>query len=342
METLRKNIKMLSCAIAPSGFESNVMKLWTDLIHPYVSRIEKCTLGDSVAIKTGRGSKSLLITAHADEVGIIITRIDKDSRLAYFDEIGGIDTSLLVGRMVRVINNLNGDVYGVIGCQPIHCQKYNKDQNTRIRTEDLFIDLGDNIDSVEVGDYGVIDPSFIENGNFISGKAMDNRVGLAIMIEVAKKLESYSLDGNIFFVATTMEEIGARGIRPVINKYNPSQCIVIDVAIATDTPFHTKTNSSSIKLGHGVVITIGPNLDKYITKGLQSISEKLDLDVQLDVCSHPTGTDANPVQIMQQGIPCGLIGIPCRYMHSPIETINLKDVNQSIELLVNYIINFLN
>lgn len=341
MNTLKKNIKKLSGAIAPSGFESNVMKLWTDLISPYVTRIDKSTLGDRVAVKTGMGSKSLMLAAHADEIGIIITRLDKKSGFAYFDEIGVIDTNLLIGRIVRLINNQKCEVLGVIGCQPIHCQKFNKEQNLKTRTEDLFIDLGDNIESVEIGNYGVLDPSFIDNGNYISGKGMDDRVGLSILIEVAKKLESFSLKGDLYFVATTMEELGARGIRPVINKYNPSQCIVIDVAIATDTPYHSKSNSSSVKLGEGVVITIGPNLDRIITKELQSISKKNELNFQLDVCAYPTGTDANPVQIMSQGIPCGLIGIPCRYMHSPVETINLNDVNQSIELLVNYIINFL-
>lgn len=342
MNLLKKHINELSCAVSPSGYESDVMTVWKKLITPYVNKITNCILGDMVAEKKGNGNKTLLLSAHADEIGIIITKIDKEAKIAYFDEIGGIDTNLLIGRKIKIYNNQNSEIYGVIGCQPIHSQKSDKDRNINIRPEDLFIDFGDSIDLLNVGNYGVIDPVFVENGDFISGKAMDNRIGMAIMVEVARRLKDTSLNGTLLFVASTMEEIGARGIRPVINRYKPTQCIIIDVAIATDTPFHTKSNSSSIKLGEGTVITVGPNLDKKITADFQEIANKTGIPYQIDVCAHPTSTDANPVQIMNQGVPTGLISIPCRYMHSPVETINLKDVCQSIELLLNYIINFLN
>lgn len=342
MNSIKSNIRELSLSISPSGFEMEVMQIWKSMITPYVNEVYLCPLGDLVAHKQGKGDKSIMLVAHADEIGIIITNIDKAAKIAFFDEIGGIDTKLFLGRTVTV-TNATGQFTGVIGSQPIHRQNRLQTQDPqRLEPKDLFIDFGASIDFINIGDSGVISPLFIENGNHISGKAMDDRIGLAIMVEVAKLLKDIPLMGNIYFVASTMEEIGARGVRTVANRIKPAQCIVIDTSIATDTPLSKQDNYSPIVLGKGAVITVGPNLDKNITDKLKGTASSYDIPFQIEVCAHPTGSDANPVQITQRGIPCGLLGIPCRYIHTPVETVDMDDIKSSVLLLTKYIINQFN
>lgn len=339
MNSIKKSIYRLSEAISPSGFESGAITTWRELIEPYVDDFMNSTLGNGVAVLNGDTSKSIMLIAHADEVGLIISRIDLIKRIAYFDEIGGVDTKLLFGRHVKVVNANGEIIVGIIGCQPIHCQPRNSQSDTvRLDSSDLWIDFGENIERVGLGDYGVIDSSFAEIGNTLSGRGLDDRAGLAVMIEVARLLQGHNMDSQIYFVASTMEELGARGARTIANTFQPSRCIVIDVSIATDTPFHSRANSSAIELGNGASIVIGPNIDRCMSSQLQSIASQRELPIQLEVCAHPTGTDANPIQITQSGIPCALIGIPCRYMHSPVETINVADVKTAAELIYHYLL----
>ena len=339
MDTLTKYIHSLTALVAPSGFESKVINVWKQLIEPYVDSFAETPMGDGVAILNGNDEGSVMIVAHADEIGLIISRIDKEKKIAFFDEIGGIDTKLLVGRSVEFFNSDGQSIKGIIGCQPIHCQNRLQNQNnTQLEPSDLWIDFGDNIENITIGDYGVISQPCVKIGNIISGRAMDDRVGLAVMIDVARKLQGHHLNKKVYFVASTMEEIGARGVRAVVNRLAPSLCLVIDVAIATDTPFHNLANKSTVNLGDGAVVTIGPNIDNAISCKIQSIARQNSLSIQLEVIAGPTGTDANPVQISRDGIPCGLIGIPCRYMHSPVESVNILDITVATDLIYHYLL----
>lgn len=340
MNQIGKDIHRLSSQISPSGFETNVVNMWMSLIKPYVNAVDVSSLGDGIAIMNGEDDQSLMIVAHADEIGFIITMIDSDKQIAFFDEIGGIDTRLFLGRHVKIVSSTGDIIDGIIGCQPIHCQpRFSNSENGRVEPKDLFIDFGNNISKVSLGDYGVIDQTCIESGDNISGRAMDDRSGLAVMIKVAQMFHGQTPKHTIYFVASSMEEIGARGIRTVVNRYSPSKLIAVDVAIATDTLLHSQNNRSSIELGKGAVIAIGPNIDHEISNQLQRMAKQEGIPYQLEVCARPTGTDANPAQIKLNGIPCGLIGIPCRYMHSPVETINIKDVESASRLIYNYTIN---
>lgn len=338
-QELIQNIQQLSTSVAPSGAEINVQRLWSDLISKYVDEIRTYKLCNTIGAKYGQPSKKIVITAHADEVGIIITRIDPEQKRAYFEEIGGIDTTLLPGRVIKFQKSDVVDAYGVIGCQPIHCQSRCPNSNNRpIEVSDLYIDFGDSLSNIAVGDYGTICSTFIQNGNILSGKAMDNRVGMAILVAIAKEIKDIPLNGNVYFVSSTMEEIGARGIRTIANEISPDECIVVDMSIATDTPYTRKENMSTVSLGSGVSIAIGPNLDSTIENTFISLAKTNGIPIQLEVCNRPTGTDANPLQIMKNGIPCGLIGIPCRYMHSPVETVHIEDIENAVQLIKHYII----
>lgn len=339
MDSIKKSIYRLSEAISPSGFESGAITIWRELIEPYVDGFVNSTLGDGVAVLNGDTSKAIMLIAHADEVGLIISRIDLIKRIAYFDEIGGINTKLLVGRHIKVVNANGEIIVGIIGCQPIHCQPRNSQSDAgRLDPSDLWIDFGENIEKVGLGDYGVIDSSFAEIGDTLSGRGLDDRAGLAVMIEVARLLQGSDVNSQIYFVASTMEELGARGARTVATVLCPLRCIVVDVSIATDTPFHNQANSSDIELGKGATIVVGPNIDRHMSTHLQLIASQKSLPTQLEVCGRPTGTDANPIQITQNGIPCALVGIPCRYMHSPVETINVADIKAAAELIYHYLL----
>lgn len=341
MDSISDCIYKFSEQAAPSGFEAGVINAWKESIRQYVDSVRTSSLGNGVAIINGDEATSIMIVAHADEIGFIITRVDLDKKIAYFDEIGGIDTKLLPGRIVEFTNVKGEKVAGVIGCQPIHCQsRFESSESLRLEAKDLWIDFGDNIEKIALGDYGVISQSCVRCGNLISGRAMDNKSGLSVLVELASMLKDFPVRPRpkIYLVASTMEEIGARGVRTVVNDISPYMCVVVDVALATDTLYHNKANSSPIVLGGGPVITVGPNLDKEMTSKLQSIAKQQSLSYQVDVIGHPTGTDANPIQIMQSGIRCALVGIPCRYMHTPVETINVCDIKVATEIIYKYLL----
>lgn len=339
MDRIRNYIYKFSEQASPSGFEAGVIDVWKELIAQYVDSVETTSLGNGVATINGDDASSIMIIAHADEIGFIITRVDLDKKIAYFDEIGGIDTKLLPGRVVEFINSQGEKVIGVIGSQPIHCQsRFVSSESSKLEVRDLWIDFGDNIEKIALGDCGVISQSYVQCGNNISGRALDNKSGLSVLVELASMLNDYPVRPKIYLVASTMEEIGARGVRSVVNAFSPSMCVVVDVAIATDTPFHNQANSSPIVLGGGPVITVGPNLDRGMTNKLRSVAKQQSLSYQVEVIGHPTGTDANPIQIMQSGIPCALVGIPCRYMHTPVETINICDLKIATEIIYNYLL----
>ncbi|MDR0895830.1 MAG: M20/M25/M40 family metallo-hydrolase [Prevotellaceae bacterium] len=322
--------------ISPSGSEEEALGVWGKAIAPYVDEVYYDVLGNLVAVKKGHTDKKLMFVAHADEVGFMLNYID-DKGYLYFRKIGGIDVNLLPGQKIA-INGLNGLVYGVIGKKPIHLQS--KDENKHsFDIEDLWIDIGVKSKSeaeqlVGVGNSAAFNVGITEHGTRISSKALDDRVGLASMIEAAQILANEPLDAALYFVASVQEELGSRGARTVVMGIQPDVCIAIDVTHATDYPTMSPIKYGNIEMGAGVVITAGPNINKILTDLLLNLVDKAAIAYQIEAISHPTDTDANPIQVAGQGIVTGLLSIPCRYMHTPVEMVDLKDVEATAMLIV--------
>ena len=321
MEFNTSFLKHVSSIIAPSGYEKDVIDIWCKEMSQYVDEINLTNIGNAVAVKCGCGDerKKIMITAHADEIGIIVTYIDNNGYL-YFDEIGGIDTNILPGRTVLIKGVDNRIVKGVIGVKPIHLQKESVSKQS-LNPEDLWIDISvDSKDSalelVEIGCIGTLESVTYQQGNRLIGKAMDNRCSLSAMVSIAQILAEKRCNDDIFYVATTQEELRGRGAQTAAFAINPDICIVLDVTHATDYPGMSPIRDGDINLGKGVVVAIGPNMDNEITKKVVSLAKNLNISYQVEVCARPTGTDANVVQISRDGIRTLLLSIPCRYMGS--------------------------
>lgn len=195
------------------------------------------------------------------------------------------------------------------------------------------------LELVEVGSIGTLESVAYQQGTKVIGKAMDNRCSLSAMVSIAKILAEKKCNDDIFYVATTQEELRGRGAQTAAFAINPDICIVLDVTHATDYPGMSPIRDGDINLGKGVVVAIGPNMDNEITKKVVSLAKNLNISYQVEVCARPTGTDANVVQISRDGIRTLLLSIPCRYMHSPVETIDIEDLKSCCTLITKLIEN---
>lgn len=321
---------------SPSGRETAIIDKVGTYLKDFVDEVKRDAYGNLIAFKRGSSSKKLMLSAHADEVGMMITYIDNNGFI-YFQEIGGIDTNLLPGQKVE-IHNHQGIVHGVIGKKPIHLQ----DRDAKAKdydAEDLWIDIAakDKADAekrVEVGDYITYQTQPIcLNEDVWSSKALDDKVGLLTLIEVAKSLKNKQPAMNIYLVASVQEELGARGVRTATMSIEPDFGIAIDVTHATDYPTCSPQKSGEIKMSAGIVIAKGPNIEPNLGRIMQDLAKQHDVKYQIEPIARPTGTDANFMQVTGRGVKTALLSIPCRYMHTPNEVVSLVDVNEGVKLL---------
>lgn len=333
-------LKDLLMTPSPSGSEGLIINKVQEYITGYVDEVKIDNNGNLIARKYGKNrEKALMLVAHADEVGMMVTYID-DNGYVSFQEIGGIDTTLLPGQRVE-IHNHQGAIMGVIGKKPVHCQ--DKDEKIKdFRAEDLWIDIAakdkDEAEKmVEVGDYITYQtqPISLNNDRWVS-KALDDKVGLLTLIEVAKSLKGKQPEQDICFVASVQEELGARGVRTATMNVEAEYGIAIDVTHATDYPTCSPQKSGEIKLGEGIVMAKGPNIDSKMGRKLMDLAKENGIKYQIEPIAHPTGTDANFMQVSGKGVKTALLSIPCRYMHSPNEVVSLVDVKEGIRLLNHF------
>lgn len=340
METCLKDIlEQWLMMASPSGSEEQVTKLFAKEIRPFVDEVYTDVNGNCIAHKKGSGQKIMLM-AHADEIGLMISYID-DRGFLYFKEIGGIDTNLLPGQRVSIMGQ-QGPITGVIGKKPIHLQE--KSENNKVLTpEDLWIDIAakDKADAeskVQIGSVATFLGSPTQlNDNLLLSKSLDDKIGLAVLMGLAQNLQSQQTGKDIYLVASVQEELGARGAQMVTEAILPDVGIAIDVTHATDYPTMSPAKDGDISLGKGAVIPMGPNMSKGINQTLINLAKTNDIPYQIEAIARPTGTDAREIQVAGTGIQTGLISIPCRYMHTPSEVVSLADADSAIALLTAYL-----
>ena len=341
MEMTKEDIlKDLLMTPSPSGCEQAIIKKMAMFLKDYIDELSIDNYGNLIALKYGnQRNKKLMLAAHADEVGMMVTYIDSNGFLS-FQEIGGIDTNLLPGQRVE-IHNRNGIVTGIIGKKPIHLQ----DRDAKAKdydAEDLWIDIAANDKKdaermVEIGDYITYQTQPLSLKHEVwTSKGLDDKVGLLTLIEVAKALSGKLPAMDVYFVVSVQEELGARGIRTATLGINPEQGIAIDVTHATDYPTCSPQKSGEIKLGNGIVIAKGPNIDQLMGRKLIDLAHQHNIKYQIEPFARPIGTDANFMQISGTGVKTAFMGIPCRYMHSPNEIVSLVDINEGVRLLTHF------
>lgn len=334
-EALYESLQMAS----PSGSEEQVTHLFQHVVSPFADEVYTDVNGNCIAHKKGSGKKIMLM-AHADEIGLMISYID-DRGFLYFREIGGIDTNLLPGQRVSIMGQQD-PITGVIGKKPIHLQE-KSESNKTLTPEDLWIDIAakDKADAeskVQIGSVVTFQgtPTLL-NDTLLLSKSLDDKIGLAVLMGLAQNLQSQPTDKDIYLVASVQEELGARGAQMVTEAILPDIGIAIDVTHATDYPTMSPAKDGDISLGKGAVIPLGPNMSKGINQTLINLAKTNNIPYQIEAIARPTGTDANEIQVAGTGIQTGLISIPCRYMHTPSEVVSLADADSAIALLTAYL-----
>lgn len=326
------------CEIAGApGFEKRIRDLIIELVTPYADEIEIDNLGNVIAVKKGQRNpdgKRVMVAAHMDEIGFIVTHIDENGFLR-FHTLGGFDPKTLTAQ--RVIVHGKKDLIGVMGSKPIHVMSQ-EERNKLPKTTDFFIDLGMPKEEVEkyisIGDPVTRDRELIEMGDCVNCKSIDNRVAVFILIEALKNLKSPAYD--VFATFTVQEEVGIRGANVAAHSINPDFGIALDTTIAFDVP-GAQVHEKVTELGKGTAIKIMDAMticDYRMVAFMKQIADQEKITWQPEILT-AGGTDTAGVQRMgKQGAIAGAISIPTRHLHQVIEMAHKSDIQGSIDLLV--------
>ncbi|MET0751137.1 MAG: M42 family metallopeptidase [Solirubrobacterales bacterium] len=322
---------------SPSGYEAPAAQVWRDAAS--FAELETDRIGSSIARVPGAGDGPLVaIVGHIDEIGLTITHVDEKG-YAWFLPIGGWDAQILVGQRVEV-QARDGLVAGVIGRKPVHLLK-DEQKKMAVELTGLHIDIGaadrdEALELLRIGDPVVVraEPMRLAGGRLVS-RSLDNRLGSYVALEVARRChERGGLTADVAGVAAVQEEIGLHGGGTSAYLLQPDLAVAVDVTHATDVPGVEEKESGSHPLGSGPVIGRGSTLAPKAYELLAEAAESAGIEYTVEASGRWTGTDADAYQISRAGIPTGLVSIPLRYMHSPVETVDLGDVEAAVELLV--------
>jgi endoglucanase len=321
---MKELIKKLVEAYGPSGCEEEVRALIAAVVRPLVDELRTDALGNLIALKRGRGGgKRVMVAAHMDEIGLIVTYIDKKGFLR-FGHIGGVQPLTVVGNRVRFANG----TVGVIGWE-----KWLLVRDAAPTWDTLYIDVGacDAASaSVRVGDAAAFDRSFVDGGDHLISKAMDDRLGCAVTIEALRHLQGSPND--VYAVFTVQEEVGSRGAVVSAFGIEPEIGLAVDVTLTGDTP---EARPMAVELGKGPAIKVmdaGMLAHPGIKQWMIDTAERVGIPYRLEVLELG-GTDGEEIQRSRAGVPTGCLSIPTRYVHTPSEMVNYNDVLASAKLL---------
>lgn len=296
------------------------------------TKVSKAPIGIAQAGVENRGAgPRIIVCAHQDEIGLVISKIEDDGSLRIFKN-GGVDPRILPGMEVSV-QTKKGPVYGVIGAKPPHLST-EKERNKALRLEDLYVDTGYPVETVRtlvrVGDMAVMLASPVMlAGGCMAGKTMDDRASIAAMLVAAELLSRVQTTAEAYFVSTTQEEIGAKGAGAATWRLKPDLAIVIDVTHG-EGPGTGKWEAyplDKLTIGHG------PNIHPKLEKLASDVAKKNGIATMREICTGITGTDAENTQVARGGVPTLLLSIPLKYMHTSVELIKLDTVFQTGRLI---------
>lgn len=334
-------LKSISAAVSPSGYEDNLRSLIRSIVSPYVDRCVEDVHGNLICYKycqKNENPNTMMFIAHMDEVGLMVSYID-DSGYIRFTCIGGVDLLHLIGRNVKIIHD-GVEIPGVIGAKPFHMKRHHS--NGDLEESELWIDIGvsgkKEIEKrVSVGDCVVIDSPFIElSDGIIASRGCDDKAGVVALINMLELIKEEPINSNVVVVFSVQEEVGSRGATTASFFVSPDICIVVDVAHATDYPSINKAKYGDIRIGNGPVIPYGSDFTPSVQRKLMQISKQNNINVQQLALSGSSGTDANAVKLTKSGCATGLVSIPCRYMHTPVEVVSLVDVENVSKVLSEF------
>lgn len=332
MQQIKKDLQAL-CAAEGVGGQTAVTDVAMSLLRPLVDEVEVDVMGNVLGLRRAADANAptLMLEAHLDEIGFLVTHID-DSGFVYTAAAGGIDKRAITAQPVIVFGDK--PYYGVFCSTPPHLSK----DGELLPVEKCGIDIGlsgeEAKKAIPLGSRVSYAPRFVElNENVVSAKALDDRAGIAAILHCLRKIEGKPAI-NIAVAFCVQEELGCRGVTPATRKLNPDSAIVTDVSFAL-TPDADPRKCG--KLGKGVMIGVSPILSTSMTDRLLAIAKDKEIPYQYEVMGGSTGTDADRVTVSLMGVPTALLSIPQRYMHTPIETIDVRDVATVGDLMAAYI-----
>lgn len=330
---MKELIQKLSDMRGISGFEYRITDEIKKMFEPYCDSVSIDSLGSVIAVKKcGKPSAPrIMIEAHCDEIGLIVTSITDEGYLTIAN-VGGVDQRTLPS--TEVVVHGKRDLWGVIGIKPAHMLQEGKS----VKMSDMAVDTGLDAktvkETVSVGDSITIAQSVGSLGEEqFSGKSLDDRASVAAIITVMKNICDEKLNADVYAVAAVQEEVGLRGGKTTAYGINPDMAIAIDV-----THGITPDNSErAFEVGKGMTISVGPNIHPKLADRLFEVAKKHDISVTTEVDGGATGTDAWAIQTAQDGIPTALLSMPLKYMHTSVETLAISDVCDVARLITEFI-----
>lgn len=334
-------LENLLTAVGPSGREADPARVWREWCGEFAADVGSDQMGSSFARVPGTaGGPTLIVVGHIDEIGLHVSHIDDEGYLR-FGQVGGWDALVLVGQRVRLMTR-NGPIIGVIARKPIHLLK-DEDRKRAPELKDLHIDIGakdaeDAAKLVRIGDVAVVDadPVQMPNGRVVA-RALDNRVGCYVVAEVARLVaEAGGAPGDVVALAVAQEETTLAGARTSAFALEPDLAIAVDVTFATDQPGVELGPITKHTLGSGPVVGRGTAIHPVIFELLYETGEQEEIPFTVESIGRTTGTDADAIFVSRSGVPTGLVSVPLRYMHSPVELIQLTDIAAAAKLIAAF------
>lgn len=326
------------CSLAgPSGFEDTVAQTAKELLEPLVDEVTIDRLGSVIGVRhCGKpNAKRLLLDAHLDEIGLIVTGIEEG--FLRFASIGGVDPRMLPARELMILTKPE-PLFGVVACLPPHIQTA-ADHDKSVSIEDLRVDVGMSQEQAEKA-IPIGTPMIYREGCFrlagdqVCGKSLDDRSCFTILLRTAELLKDTELDVDLYIMGSVREEVSGTGSIVGTNAVNPDWCVATDVTFGI-TPGLTE-DQVSCKLYGGPAIGVGPNMTWSLTDRMVEKAKALDIPYQLDVMEGHTGTNGWHMQTCLEGIPTSVVSLPLKYMHSPIEVVSLEDMEHVSQLLAAF------
>jgi putative aminopeptidase FrvX len=324
---------------SPSGYEGPLQEVVRRYAAAFADEVATDLHGNVLAVRNPKASRRLMLAGHCDQIGLIVQYIDSDGFI-YIQSIGGWDPQMLVGQRMTVWAE-NGPIHGAIARKPIHLLT-DEERKQVVKLKDMWLDIGATTkaevqDIVRIGDPVTVELAArdLRNQRIIS-PAMDDKCGLWVVMEALRRIDASKLRWAVYAVSTVQEEVGLRGARTSAFAIDPEVGVAVDVTHATDCPSIEKKEEGEIGLGKGPVLHRGPNMNPKVVRRLADAAQSAEIPFQMAASGKATGTDANSIQVSRAGVATGLVSIPNRYMHSPVEMISLDDIDRAADLLARF------
>jgi len=346
-DALKQSLRDLTALDGPSGFEQPVVAYLREAIGPFADSVEVDSFGNLYAVKRGMSDRPrLMISAHSDEIGCIVKSIEPTGFLR-IDALGGVLPALLLGRRVRVKGHL-----GVIGVKSGHLQS-EQDKARVVPLDDLYLDVGANSpEEVAKMGIGIGDPvayvselAEFTNLDRVTGKAIDNRLGCAVLVHLFRELGGAKLAGTLYGIVTVQEEVGLRGATVAANTVKPDYAIVVDTFMSGDTPDLSPTREMPTGIGRGPVLVLasgggarGHIAHAGLTRLIKDTAQRMNVPLQFATVINKSNSDAAAIHLAHEGIPTAWLGLARRYSHSPVCTADLNDAANALRLLKTFVL----